>query len=968
MFEKFNDAIRAAGLTPPSEIVSDGRIHRFGPKKAYWYKAHADGVPAGAFGDWRTGTSETWHANIGRELTDAERKQYHDRMDAIRRERKAEEASRYAKAAEKAAETWEPLAPAVDHPYLQAKGINPYGVRQSGTALVIPMRDVSGTLHSLQFIQPDGAKRFLTGGRVAGCFHVVGNIDDADTVCVAEGFATAATIYEATGYPVVVAFNAGNLLPVARAIHESQPGAHLYICADDDYRTTGNPGLTKATEAADAVGGTVVLPQFGDNRPEKATDLNDLHRFAGLGAVRAMFSESDLNVSGVTGVTGVTGLNSKVNSGYTDENSSVTGVTGDASPLSDSALNVSGVTGVTGDTALNDKENIGIPKENAEDTGDTGDVSPFPKAGERPCYRVYEKGRLRHGVYCHGIKHGREGTPPQLTDSWICGPLWVTADLADGHDSNYGLLLQFKNRRAKRREWAMPLHLLKGSCEELRGELLNMGLEIDPNNRNLLPAYLQSRKPAKRLVSAVNVGWHGKAFVLPHRVIGGNGDVRFQAEYADRHEYATRGTLDGWRDKIARYCVGNPNLGFSISAAFAGPLLSPCHMNGGGFHGFGESSVGKSTGLKSAASVWGGPEFMRSWRATGNGLEGAATLLNDGLLCLDEIGEADRHDLGRVVYAIANGIGKQRANRYGAARALNRWTVLALSTGEKTFEATLAEKGEAPRAGQMIRLLNVEITGQHGAFDDLHDKPNGRALSDHLQAAVTEHYGTAGIAFLERLTADTRDLPAALDAEFQRLCTDDLSPQEGRAARRFALVAMAGELATEFGVTGWPSGTAREAARVMFERWREHHDAPTVETDQILRAVSDFIDRHGDSRFSAITDDRTVINRAGYFRTNAASEREYLFNASGMREALHGHDFKRGLATLAAEGWLLGGTSDGKRATQVKVSGRNQKLYAVGIPGIPSKKRGDTDKTHTEQAGNPGIPGIPKKNGSGVRV
>jgi len=547
--------------------------------------------------------------------------------------------------------------------------------------------------------------------------------------------------------------------------------------------------------------------------------------------------------------------------------------------------------------------------------------------------------------------------------------LWVTADLADGHDSNYGLLLQFKNRRAKRREWAMPLHLLKGSCEELRGELLNMGLEIDPNNRNLLPAYLQSRKPAKRLVSAVNVGWHGKAFVLPHRVIGGNGDVRFQAEYADRHEYATRGTLDGWRDKIARYCVGNPNLGFSISAAFAGPLLSPCHMNGGGFHGFGESSVGKSTGLKSAASVWGGPEFMRSWRATGNGLEGAATLLNDGLLCLDEIGEADRHDLGRVVYAIANGIGKQRANRYGAARALNRWTVLALSTGEKTFEATLAEKGEAPRAGQMIRLLNVEITGQHGAFDDLHDKPNGRALSDHLQAAVTEHYGTAGIAFLERLTADTRDLPAALDAEFQRLCTDDLSPQEGRAARRFALVAMAGELATEFGVTGWPSGTAREAARVMFERWREHHDAPTVETDQILRAVSDFIDRHGDSRFSAITDDRTVINRAGYFRTNAASEREYLFNASGMREALHGHDFKRGLAVLAAEGWLVSGNgSKGERATPVKIGGRNQRLYVIGNVGNVTKKADVTRKHNEKQSGNVGNVGNVKKNNSGVRV
>jgi putative DNA primase/helicase len=289
--EQFRDAIWAASLTPPDAIVDDGKLHRFAPngKKrddAGWYVLHADGIPAGVFGDWRTGQSETWRADVGRTLTPAEDAAHRERVAAMRREREAEEARRRAEAATVAAATWQAAKPApADHAYLRSKGIKPHGARLADDGrLIVPVR-VAGEIVSLQFIGDDGAKRFLPGGRVAGGYYGIGKPDGAKALCVAEGFATGATIHEATGLPVAVAFNAGNLAAAARALRERFPALSLILCADDDCRTEGNPGITKATEAARAVGGLLAVPDFGSDRPDGATDFNDLAQHRGHEAV-----------------------------------------------------------------------------------------------------------------------------------------------------------------------------------------------------------------------------------------------------------------------------------------------------------------------------------------------------------------------------------------------------------------------------------------------------------------------------------------------------------------------------------------------------------------------------------------------------------------------------------------------------------------------------------------------------------
>lgn len=200
----------------------------------------------------------------------------------------AETASKQTETAKKAAAILAQSTPAPDdHPYLVSKGIKAHDLTVYKDSLVVPLRDEDSNLHSLQFIDQAGKKRFLKDGRKIGCFHFIrGNSQDPRRL-ICEGFATAASLHESTGLTVIVAFDAGNLEAVARAIRAKLPDKDLIFCADDDTGTPGNPGLTKAREAARAVGGLLAVPDFGPDRPDGASDMNDLSMVRGLEAVKA---------------------------------------------------------------------------------------------------------------------------------------------------------------------------------------------------------------------------------------------------------------------------------------------------------------------------------------------------------------------------------------------------------------------------------------------------------------------------------------------------------------------------------------------------------------------------------------------------------------------------------------------------------------------------------------------------------
>ena len=306
VISQFRAAAAARGLLLPDHLDTDGKLHRCElrdgakAKKDGAYLLHLDGVPAGGFQNFRDGLEwENWRADIGRSLTPEEEAAARARMEIQRAEREAEAKVKRDKSRRKANAIWNGAKPAPDdHPYLQRKGVLSFGLRVAswpkwvearpgqweetriGNALLVPMRSPSGTLHSLQAIYPekiDGRdKDFLPHGEKAGKFHLIGEISADVPLCVAEGYATAASLHQVTGWPVAVAFDAGSLEPVSRALREAHPAASMIVCADDDHQTDGNPGRSKAEAAARAVGGVVAVPTFGPDRPIGETDFNDL--------------------------------------------------------------------------------------------------------------------------------------------------------------------------------------------------------------------------------------------------------------------------------------------------------------------------------------------------------------------------------------------------------------------------------------------------------------------------------------------------------------------------------------------------------------------------------------------------------------------------------------------------------------------------------------------------------------------
>lgn len=164
------------------------------------------------------------------------------------------------------------------HTYLQAKQVQPFGLRQiSQGRLAVPLV-LAGRLINLQVIDGQGAKRFLAGGRVQGCYCPLGRIVDGCRLYICEGWATGATLHQHTGAPVVCALNAGNLKPVALAMRERfGKRVELVIAGDDDRLNPDNPGRTSANRAAAAADALVVFPEWPYDGPAELSDFNDLH-------------------------------------------------------------------------------------------------------------------------------------------------------------------------------------------------------------------------------------------------------------------------------------------------------------------------------------------------------------------------------------------------------------------------------------------------------------------------------------------------------------------------------------------------------------------------------------------------------------------------------------------------------------------------------------------------------------------
>jgi putative DNA primase/helicase len=243
-----------------------------GQKKSGWYILHemrldsGDVVFVGRYGNWKLFGDEGIAVTFDAKVSPLDRERIAKQQAYLREAAEVDRKLRAQAAASRARGIWDQLPESGTSEYLARKRVLGFGVRFSRGGIVVPVRDVAGTLAGLQFIYADGSKKFLTGTAKRGCFHRIGSLSPDAPLCVCEGYATGASIHMATGWPVAIAFDAGNLSPVAQALHDKYAGKNQYtrivICADNDSGTAGNPGITKATAAAQLVGGVVAVPQF----------------------------------------------------------------------------------------------------------------------------------------------------------------------------------------------------------------------------------------------------------------------------------------------------------------------------------------------------------------------------------------------------------------------------------------------------------------------------------------------------------------------------------------------------------------------------------------------------------------------------------------------------------------------------------------------------------------------------------
>jgi putative DNA primase/helicase len=270
--DQLRQAMMDSNMEPPDQIIADGNIKRFGRKKSCWYVMHESGeLLAGAFGNWQEGVAHTFRSDIGRALSAKELFKVESDINLARQKMDKEIETKRKAASESVNDIWAQCAEASDdHPYLLNKKVKAHGIRVTGDGrLVIPVYDENDVM-SLQYIDSKGEKRFHTGGKIEGGVFVVGG-SVGGQVYVAEGYADAATIYESTGIPCVVAFNASNIPRVC----EAYKGIGGIVFADNDEHGVGERYANQSTK----YGFRVVMPSLGMDVNDYVSgggDLNDL--------------------------------------------------------------------------------------------------------------------------------------------------------------------------------------------------------------------------------------------------------------------------------------------------------------------------------------------------------------------------------------------------------------------------------------------------------------------------------------------------------------------------------------------------------------------------------------------------------------------------------------------------------------------------------------------------------------------
>lgn len=477
-------------------------------------------------------------------------------------------------------------------------------------------------------------------------------------------------------------------------------------------------------------------------------------------------------------------------------------------------------------------------------------------------------------VTADGVYQLHQGKEPLK----LCDPIEIVARTRDKDGLNWGVWIRFKDDDEKVHELILRRKLFSQGrkVEEL---LQSAGLRIFylSGNSGKCPLAEFFNLVPKTLPSALSVNGGGFPTDKFDSFVFGNEVVKLpNAEpliLEDKEAAATlneKGTLEDWQRKVSVPALHSTRLMFGLCAAFAAPLLPIVGVPSTLFHFYGKKGKGKTSILKAAASVNGGEERLLTWKATDNGLEGLAQVHNNQPLILDEIGQATDKALDSV-YDLTNGVEKTRKTRDAKLRKPTRWKINILSSGEHSLTGIKKQKSRRGDAGissgELVRFICIPADSGHGlgVLDSLPDTSEGEedALSTLKRAkafvdafAALEATGSAGRAFLmalmSKVNADSDGvsrmksrLKAMINTMAETLNNDaPLTDSELRVLERFAVVALAGELATSYGIMGdkWATGTATKAVLECFKAWRTTEDSPGMRIKRIVEKLQELPD------------------------------------------------------------------------------------------------------------------------------
>lgn len=534
-----------------------------------------------------------------------------------------------------------------------------------------------------------------------------------------------------------------------------------------------------------------------------------------------------------------------------------------------------------------------------------------------------------------GFEMDEEGTwytpSPQKKDDnpkpfKVCDAIVIVARVRNENELGWGRILKFKTPEQKIRVCFIKDTLLFESAPKIAQELVDNGFHAETEKVAYLKKLLNGIE-SKIHTYAKQSGWtknpqDKEVFVLPSgEIVGGNGVI--MRPDCMQKLCQPSGSREDWQEHVGKYAVGNNRLILSMCVPLAATLLYDTQTNSGGFHVYGGSQTGKTAQTKAAASVQGRPVqvpegVFGSWSNTANAMEGVTARANDCGLYLDEMSQAPANDVAKIIYSIGNGSGKGRMRADSSMRDVYKWRTMLLSTGEERAEDKQLEAGKKTNAGVQMRLADIpsDAGKGHGVYDNLHGFASNRAFSRHLVAMADKFYGHALRDFVtqycEMRNKDKAGVIQQLKDQCENWCAanipSDASHQVISVGGKFALVAVAGEMAIAMQVLPWPAGEASRGVAECLRIWIEDRgDLGMSEDVRIIVDLKAFLLGHQHSHFtdSLVEPDTRYSQEIYGIRRSVDDHYDYFIFKDHLAKILPGINVKYALKVLLRAGYLI---------------------------------------------------------------